>query len=117
MLTEDLLLSLEAAYHDEFETREDVFNAFSVPNDPKYQILYAGYERPDYEGYAKVFGYDTEKKKFFDVHGSHCSCYGLEDQWDPDYYDNFEHFVARMRQYWERLGDKNDPFIVALFSK
>ncbi|BCM95250.1 hypothetical protein [Burkholderia phage FLC6] len=89
-MTEAILLSKEPVFHDEFDCREDVFRAFSVEDDPKYQILYAGYTYEDYSGSSVVFGYDHEKKQFFDVYGSHCSCFGLEDQWDPEYYESFE---------------------------
>jgi hypothetical protein len=45
------------------------------------QILWAGYETPGYEGYAHVLF--TQGGKLFEVYGSHCSCNGLEDQWEP----------------------------------
>lgn len=43
-------------------------------------ILLASYENEDYEGYAYVLL--TDGVNLFEVHGSHCSCYGLEEQWD-----------------------------------
>jgi hypothetical protein len=45
-------------------------------------VLYADYDCPPYEGYAYVV---FEKDgKLYEVSGSHCSCYGLEDQWEPE---------------------------------
>lgn len=44
-------------------------------------IIFAAYTQEDYEGYAEViFAKDGE---LYMVTGSHCSCYGLEEQWDP----------------------------------
>jgi hypothetical protein len=44
-------------------------------------ILYAMYEYEDYEGSALViFERDGQ---LYEVHGGHCSCYGLENQWEP----------------------------------
>lgn len=46
------------------------------------QILFASYADGGYDGDATVvFERDG---KLFEVNGSHCSCYGLEDQWIPE---------------------------------
>jgi hypothetical protein len=45
-------------------------------------ILFASYECEAYEGSAYVL-YE-ENGKLFEVHGSHCSCMGLEGQWEPE---------------------------------
>ena len=43
------------------------------------EVLLASYSYEDYSGLAFVlFRKDGE---LFEVNGSHCSCYGLEDQW------------------------------------
>lgn len=45
-------------------------------------ILFASYAYEDYSGSAFVlFEKDGE---LYEVHGSHCSCYGLEGQWNPE---------------------------------
>ncbi|MDQ0174418.1 hypothetical protein [Bacillus chungangensis] len=45
-------------------------------------ILFASYGQDNYTGDAWVL---FEKEgKLFEVNGSHCSCYGLEDQWFPE---------------------------------
>ncbi len=46
------------------------------------EIIYAEYEGGGYDGRADVLFYDNGR--FWYVTGSHCSCYGLEDQWDPE---------------------------------
>jgi hypothetical protein len=82
----------------------------------KYKILYADYTYEDYSGDAYVLGYDTEEKKFFEVHGSHCSCYGLEDQWDVEHCDVKElqeiltrRFVDEFNSRWRR-ADSSEEF-------
>lgn len=45
-------------------------------------ILFASYDTDNYSGDAFVL---FEKEgKLFEVNGSHCSCYGLEGQFDPE---------------------------------
>lgn len=39
-----------------------------------------------YEGYAFVLFKGTDGK-YYEVYASHCSCFGLEGQWDPDEVD------------------------------
>lgn len=46
------------------------------------EVLFASYETPSYEGYAFVLF--RRDGKLWEVNGSHCSCYGLEGQWDPE---------------------------------
>ena len=59
---------------------------YDYPEFPKHiVILYEHYQYEDYSGYGHVIGYDKEKDSFFEIYGSHCSCYGLEGQWEPEY--------------------------------
>lgn len=46
---------------------------------------YSGYGSldRDYEMWARVL-YIGHDGHLYEVHGSHCSCYGLEDQWEPE---------------------------------
>ena len=45
-------------------------------------ILFASYGEDNYSGEAWVL---FEKDgKLFEVNGRHCSCYGLEEQWEPE---------------------------------
>jgi hypothetical protein len=46
------------------------------------RFVFAAYEQPSYEGYATVIT-STNGKSFEVTEGSHCSCYGLEGQWEP----------------------------------
>ena len=56
-----------------------------------YNILFASYGTPSYEGYAWVLF--EQNGKLFEVEGSHCSCYGLEGQFEPNetFLDVLEH--------------------------
>lgn len=81
-------------------TADDVFRAFdgtrwgSYRNDddtvplaekPKFagaEILLASYGTTSYEGDAFVLF--KRDGKLWEVNGSHCSCYGLEGQWEPE---------------------------------
>lgn len=45
------------------------------------EVLFASYGGGSYDGDATViFRKDV---KLYEVHGGHCSCNGLEDQWEP----------------------------------
>lgn len=46
------------------------------------EVLLASYTVEDYEGHAFVLY--RKDGVLFEVNGSHCSCYGLEDQWAPE---------------------------------
>jgi len=60
-------------------------NYGSDPIDIDYaDIKVAVYDTPPYEGQAFVLFRDTRDGKFYEVNASHCSCYGLEDQWQPE---------------------------------
>lgn len=56
--------------------REEAFKIFDGVN-----ILFASYGYANYSGDAFIL---FEKEGgLFEVNGSHCSCYGLEGQWEP----------------------------------
>lgn len=82
-------------YHGQFECKEDIIREFF--DDPEYtwkhehpynseldsiEILFASYTYECYQGDAFVLF--LKDNKLFEVNGSHCSCYGLEGQWDPE---------------------------------
>ena len=53
---------------------------FAIDNDEPDKV-FATYETPSYEGYALVIY--KEGSTYSVVEGSHCSCYGLEGQFEP----------------------------------
>ena len=48
----------------------------------RVNILLASYGTPDYEGYAFVLF--ERDGALYEVNASHCSCFGLEGQWEPE---------------------------------
>lgn len=73
---------LEGAFSDV----EDVFSQFTVSESERegVEIIFANYECECYEGSASVYFFDRNTEKYYEVYGGHCSCYGLEGQWQPE---------------------------------
>lgn len=69
-------------YDGNFDCREDVENQYSVQLEKNVRIIYAGYWYQDYSGDSVVLF--KQGRKLYEVRGGHCSCYGLEGQWDPE---------------------------------
>lgn len=64
---------------------ENKAKAQAALNDPKYagiEILLASYSYENYSGDAFVLF--RKDGRLYEVNGSHCSCYGLEGQWEPE---------------------------------
>ena len=53
-------------------------------NPDDVEIIVAVYEQGGYDGQAFVVYRDKADGKLHEVNGSHCSCYGLEGQWEPE---------------------------------
>jgi hypothetical protein len=77
-------------YMGMFEEEIDIYRSFHVAPS-LYNVAVAYYGDEGYDGDAKVLLYKgpygpLAKKKFnfYFVSGGHCSCHGLEDQWQPD---------------------------------
>lgn len=69
-------------------------------------LLIGSYSYESYEGSAFVL---FEKDgKLFEVNGGHCSCYGLEGQWDPE-----ETTIASLRKRFEKETRWSDPGLSA----
>lgn len=71
-------------YYGDFGCLEDVVTQFDIQiTDLDYaEILFAYYMCEDYSGTAFVLF--RRNGKLYEVNGSHCSCYGLEGQWEPE---------------------------------
>lgn len=86
--------------HDwEGKTQADVFKDFdgtrwdyyreedSAPVEEKpqfagFEVLFGSYSYENYSGDAFVLA--RKDGKLYEVNGGHCSCYGLEGQWEPE---------------------------------
>lgn len=64
----------------DFNVDVDGWAASLLPTDE--EVVFGVYELGDYEGEAFVLY--VKDGRLFEVHGGHCSCYGLEGQWDPE---------------------------------
>lgn len=71
-------------YFDIFESSEDVLKQFEAPKGAldNSEVLFARYECEGYEGDALVVY--RKDGKLWEVNGYHCSCMGLEGQWEPE---------------------------------
>ena len=87
MKTIEEIIKQDSIFLDDWAeaTTEDILNDFNAQNyiDPEdIKILFASYTYANYEGNAWVlFAKDNQ---LFEINGGHCSCYGLENQWDPE---------------------------------
>lgn len=88
-----------------FSDWADVCSNFSTPLTKEPTLVYALYVLPSCEGDATVVFKDEDGWKL--ASGSHCSCFGLEGQWQPEAFDPVAHLeavksgkvIARMEDY------------------
>lgn len=86
-------------YQECFSDWADVQNEFKTDYPEPDHVILAVYNQPDYEGYAAVFFKNGEK--YYHASGSHCSCYGLEGQFEPEEYENAELLIAALKKgHW-----------------
>lgn len=83
LVATDLIPGLKL-FHGEFENGSDVISEFEIPEADRVglTIHWAEYIPGDYCGSAFVL-YEKDGK-LFRADGSHCSCFGLEGQWEAD---------------------------------
>ena len=69
---------------DGFDSKDDIASAYQlhISDLDDIEILIAKYHTGSYEGSSFVLM--LQDGKLFEVNASHCSCYGLEGQWDPE---------------------------------
>ncbi len=73
-------------YDDLFSNWTDVQQQYRMSEPEPDEVIYAGYNNGgDYSADSIVL-YRNGDKYYLNT-GSHCSCYGLENQWDPEEYD------------------------------
>jgi hypothetical protein len=84
-------------YLNNFTCIEDVISLFQISDTAIYphEVVLAWYGNGDYCGSAYVLF--VRDGKLWEVHASHCSCNGIEGQWDP--YETslptLEHFLEK----------------------
>jgi hypothetical protein len=64
-------------------TAEELFEMFETPDELRdCKVLFAQVDQDGYEEAAQVVA--VRGQQLFSVFGSHCSCYGFEEQWDEE---------------------------------
>lgn len=71
-------------YIGDFEDKQDVENSFALEAGELRDafVLLAWYGGDCYDGSAFVLF--ERNGRLYEVNGGHCSCHGLEDQWQPE---------------------------------
>ena len=72
---EDMIADFEKVYYKNNLTPEQIAKYDHV------DVILASYGTDNYMGDAYVLFRNKNDGKLYENHGSHCSCYGLEDQW------------------------------------
>lgn len=74
------------------------------------EVLLASYTYADYEGDAFVLF--RKGDKLYEVNGGHCSCYGLEGQWEPEEtnVEALRHRLENGNLGYEGWHDKHNVF-------
>ena len=95
-------------FNELFQSPSDIAGQFWIPESEldNIEFVYAFYDYEDYSGRALVIYYNTEDEQYYEVHGGHCSCYGLEDQWEPEVIGTVSTFI----EYLERRNLRHNNF-------
>lgn len=72
-------------YQENWSSWADVVRDFQVEVPEPEEVLVAWYGYESFEGSAVVVY--RNGNMFYVVEGSHCSCYGLEDNWNPEAFE------------------------------
>ena len=91
-------------YFENFSSKQDVISNYSIKEDDikDYDILFAYYTYQNYEGESLVILRDKSNGKLYEVNGSHCSCYGLEGQWELEE-TNIEALMKRDTDFFNEV--------------
>jgi hypothetical protein len=84
MKTYEQVVSQAPVFLNNWSGPEEVLRDFEE-NEAKHigeRILFASYGSEGYEGNAFVLF--AQDGKLYEVNGNHCSCMGLETQWEPE---------------------------------
>jgi len=98
----------KCCYFGDFGSWADIMSDFNVKpelEEPKFVFAFYNYE--DYEGFAAVV-YSYDGTNFYINEASHCSCEGLENQWDEDGEYTLEELIkmknifSKYAEYYEK---------------
>lgn len=96
MKTLQEILNQEPVFLNDWSEKDGILRDFSgerwdwdnekeeefVKQNKDLNIIFASYSYANYSGDAWVLF--EQDGKLYEVNGSHCSCYGLEGQWEPE---------------------------------
>ncbi len=100
-------------YFEGFDCWQDVQREFRMTEPEPDEVLAALYETGSYEGSAEVIY--RRGDKYYVASGSHCSCYGLEGQWEPEEYDKSTMKAVLEKAAGKRLwSQENNAYSIAL---
>jgi hypothetical protein len=104
-------------FHEDFKDIDELKREYHLSDEDLQgvEILYAIYRTGCWEGQSLVLF--KKDDRIFIVHASHCSCYGLQGQWDPIetnektlkmeieakskyFYQEFESFIQFCKEYF-----------------
>jgi len=86
-------------YYGEFSNDGDICKEFGISSIDGV-VIFASYEYEFYQGDADVVF--IKNGNLYWVNGSHCSCHGLEDQWEPVHIE-----LCQIRHYMEKANYNN----------
>lgn len=109
-------------YFNDFEDKAHIAKSFEIPVSDldDCEILFASYGGYYYDGNALVI-FRGKDGNLYEVHGSHCSCYDLAGEWEPELtsfealrhrkWDSFksDHGEEATKYLLELIGQPNDP--------
>lgn len=103
-------------YLGNFNNKQDLMSNFEINESDLegVRILFAAYENESYEGYAMVIF--SKDGKLYEVNGSHCSCNGLEGQWQPEE-TSLEALKLRNYSYGEMQHDLEKFLVDFIFEE
>lgn len=101
---------MESIYLNDWKDagREGMREDFAISDEELrgIEVLLASYTYEDYEGSAFVLF--RKNGKLFEVNGGHCSCYGLEGQWEPEEtsVESLKHRLEHDTYYFNGMRDE-----------
>jgi len=108
---------MTTAYKGAFTCWTDVQTAFEMNTPEPEEVLLAEYDKNNYDGEATVVYRNGIEYAW--VEANHCSCYELEGQWEPEFYD-FETLILaterriKVEHYNKERIDRLTPLLSML---
>lgn len=104
---------IKQVYFNEFATTKwgGVQEEFDTNFPEPANVLYADYEYQNYEGEANVIWQEDDGSISY-VSGGHCSCYGLEGQWEVETYP--EETIRKMIQRARESDNKWSKYVLGI---